>query len=92
MCAVLVGGNYRAGASLISPRFLLTAAHKVSDLRLEEEEKEVVEQIPDEDIIRFLLSADETAKRRKELRENLRRRFADFCNCHGAENCPSKSF
>ena len=59
---------------------------------LEEEEKEVVEQIPDEDIIRFLLSADETAKRRKELRENLRRRFADFCNCHGAENCPSKSF
>ena len=58
---------------------------------LEEEEKDV-EQIPDEEIIRFLLSADETAKRRKELRENLRRRFADFCNCHHARNCPSKSF
>ena len=59
---------------------------------LEEEEKDVVEQIPDEVIIRFLLSADETAKRRKELRENLRRRFADFCNCHHTRYCPSKSF
>ena len=58
---------------------------------LEEEEKDV-EQIPDEVIIRFLLSADETAKRRKELRENLRRRFADFCNCHHTRNCPAKSF
>ena len=47
MCAVLVGGNYRAGASLISPRFLLTAAHKVSDLRLEE--KEVVARCGDWD-------------------------------------------
>merc|ERR1712037_677937 len=53
---------------------------------------EEVEQIPDEVIIRFLLSADETAKRRKELRENLRRRFADFCNCHHTRNCPAKSF
>ena len=50
------------------------------------EEEEEVEQIPEEDIICFLLSADETAKRRKELRENLRRRFPDFCNCHAAEN------
>merc|ERR1712181_1975 len=66
----------------------------LADMLEEEErdEKKVVEQIPDDVIIRFLLSADETAKRRKELRENLRRRFADFCNCHHALNCPSKSF
>jgi len=66
----------------------------LADMLEEEErdEKKVVEQIPDDVIIRFLLSADETAKRRKELRENLRRRFADFCNCHHARNCPSKSF
>jgi len=59
---------------------------------LEEEEKDDFPQIPDEVIMSFLLSADETAKRRKELRENLRRRFADFCNCHHTRNCPSKSF
>ena len=38
MCAVLVGGRYRAGGSLLTPRFVLTAAHKVSNLRVGEEE------------------------------------------------------
>ena len=32
MCAVLAGGRYTGGGSLVSPRFVLTAAHKVSDL------------------------------------------------------------
>ena len=38
MCAVLVGGSYRGGGSLLTPRFVLTAAHKVSDVRLGEVE------------------------------------------------------
>ena len=31
MCAVLVGGQYIGGASLITPSFVMTAAHKVSN-------------------------------------------------------------
>ena len=38
MCAVLVGGRYTGGGSLLTPRFVLTAAHKVSNLRGGQEE------------------------------------------------------
>ena len=42
MCAVLAGGPYTGGDSLASPRFVLTAAHKVSELTVGGEEEEVV--------------------------------------------------
>ena len=38
MCAVLVDGSYRGGGSLLTPSFVLTAAHKVWLLRVGEEE------------------------------------------------------
>ena len=49
MCAVLVGGRYTGGASLLTPSFVLTAAHKVSHLTVGQEEEEVVVRCGDWD-------------------------------------------
>ena len=53
MCAVLVGGRYTGGGSLLTPSFVLTAAHKVSHLTVgEEEERKEEEEEKEEMVVR----------------------------------------
>ena len=61
---------------------------------LEDEENtgEDVEPIPSDVITSFLQSKEKTTELRKELREDLRRRFDDFCMCHNTRYCPERCF
>ena len=61
---------------------------------LEDEENtgEDIEPIPNDVITSFLQSKEKTTELRKELREDLRRRFDDFCMCHNTRYCPERCF
>jgi len=62
------------GAVVVCPHLPLS----LTTMEEEEEEKEE-EQIPLEEIKLFYQSIEENTLRRKELRENLKRRFAALC-------------
>ena len=51
-----------------------------------------IEPIPNDVITSFLQSKEKTTELRKELREDLRRRFDDFCMCHNTRYCPERCF
>ena len=57
---------------------------------LEDEEKAVneIEPIPADVITSFNRSKEKTTELRKELRKDLKQRFANYCNCHNTQYCP----
>ena len=57
---------------------------------LEDEEQTIneIEPIPADVITSFQRSKEKTTELRKELREDLKQRFANYCKCHNTRYCP----